>query len=403
MATPRYWLPRLFLSLWAIAAYAAPVNSPNGYNTVAYLDCGAAREASEVSAARIRQISGETLTFPGVEGPLGTAAMDPRQLEFEVSGLEPVAQYVLAFTWWDVDKLGRRQSVYLRLDDGVRVPLLRDALAAAFHKGESTWSQVLLPLPAEYVRTGSVSLEFAREAGPNVVVQELWVLKKADNVARKRVLIVTGDDYPGHLWRETGPELANILRQDPRLEVSITETPAIYGSPLMAQYDATVLHFKDYAERLPFDAQAWSGLQNHVEGGGGLIIVHFGCGAFQEWPGFEEVAGRVWDPQLRAHDPYGPFTVRMSDPAHAITAGMQDFPTEDELYTCLKGAKPISVLCDAVSKVDQKPYPMAFVHTLGAGRIFHCTLGHDHNAFLQDGARTLYRRAVAWAVGLAPD
>ncbi|MCX6911673.1 MAG: hypothetical protein NT167_01200, partial [Verrucomicrobia bacterium] len=31
---------------------------------------------------------------------------------------------------------------------------------------------------------------------------------------KARVLLVTGADYPGHLWRQTAPVLADVLRKD---------------------------------------------------------------------------------------------------------------------------------------------------------------------------------------------
>ena len=34
---------------------------------------------------------------------------------------------------------------------------------------------------------------------------------------KARVLLVTGIDYPGHVWRQTAPVLAEALRKDPRL------------------------------------------------------------------------------------------------------------------------------------------------------------------------------------------
>ena len=40
---------------------------------------------------------------------------------------------------------------------------------------------------------------------------------------------------------------------------------------------------------------------------------------------------------------------------------MTAFETTDELYTCLDGKPSITVLATATSKVDKKPYPMAFV------------------------------------------
>src|SRR5690606_5932850 len=130
----------------------------------------------------------------------------------------------------------------------------------------------------------------------SVGVNEVWLLSRDPNDARKRVLIVTGDDWTGHLWRETGPEIAEILREDTRLEVSITESPYILASPLLDHYDAVVLHFKNYNDRLPLGEAVWSGLDRYVQSGHGLVLVHFGCGAFQEWEGYVRLCGRVWDP-----------------------------------------------------------------------------------------------------------
>jgi len=240
---------------------------------------------------------------------------------------------------------------------------------------------------------------FANEKGPNAAVNELWLLARRAGDVPKRVVIVTGDDYAGHLWRKTGPELAAILRADPRLEVSITESPAMLASPLLDHYDAVLLHFKNYAERVPLGQAVGAGLERFVASGKGLVIAHFGCGAFQEWDGFVNVAGRVWNPEKRAHDPYGPFLVQMTAQSHPITRDMESFQVEDELYTCLDGATPIQVLCQATSKVDQEDYAVGFTTPAGEGRVFHCTLGHDVNALQSEGARQLYRRAAIWAAG----
>jgi type 1 glutamine amidotransferase len=308
---------------------------------------------------------------------------------------------VLAFDWWDPDQQGRIQRVRFAIGDEW-TEVLPPVPALAFHEDKPTFARVLLPIPKAACEAGFMRVAFEKVEGPDALLSEFWLLQREDAPPRKRVLIVTGDDYPGHLWRETSVELAEILREDPRLEVSINECPAILGSPLLSHYDAVVLHFKNYNDRLPLGEAVWSGLEQYVKDGGGLVLVHFGCGAFQEWPGFVEIAGRVWDPALRGHDPYGLFEVKIADETHAITGGMEAFQTEDELYTCLTGHTPIQVLCEATSKVDSKPYPMAFTVGETGGRVFHCTLGHDVNAFQAEGTRALYRRATAWAAGLEP-
>lgn len=222
-----------------------------------------------------------------------------------------------------------------------------------------------------------------------------------------RILLVTGIDYPGHLWRQTAPVLAKALTGDQRLQVFTVEDPQFLDSPNIEHYDVILLHFQNWQRPGP-DRRARDNLRRFVESGKGLVLVHFACGAWHdEWPEFEKLAGRIWfgsDPGdgKRQHDPYGPFRVELVKPEHAIVAGMSDFDTQDELYTCLVGNHPIEVVAQAKSRLDGKYYPMAFVSRYGQGRTFHCILGHDGRALGVPAVQELYRRGCAWAAGLEP-
>jgi len=217
----------------------------------------------------------------------------------------------------------------------------------------------------------------------------------------KKVLIVTGIDYPGHKWKLTAPVLAKAIADDKRLDVTITEEPNDLALGTLDNYDVIVLHFMDWEVPDP-GPKARANLEHAVRSGKGLVLVHFACGAFQEWPDFVKLAGRVWDPKLRGHDPHGKFTVVITDEKHPAMKAMTDFETVDELYTCLAGEVPIKVLATARSKVDNKDYPMAFVLNYGKGRIFHSVLGHDVQALDNPGVGRLFRNACAWGAGLEP-
>jgi len=217
----------------------------------------------------------------------------------------------------------------------------------------------------------------------------------------KKVLIVTGIDYPGHKWKETTPILAKAIAADKRLRVTITEEPNDLRDTTLADYDVIVLHFMDWEVPDP-GPEARANLKRVVRSGKGLVLVHFACGAFQEWPEFVELAGRAWDPKLRGHDPHGKFTVRITDNTHPAMNAMTQFETVDELYTCLAGTTPIKVLAQAHSKVDGRDYPMAFVLDYGKGRVFHSVLGHDVQALANPHVGRLFRNACAWTAGLTP-
>ena len=220
-----------------------------------------------------------------------------------------------------------------------------------------------------------------------------------------RILLVTGIDYPGHLWKQTTPVLKAALEKDTRLQVFVVEDPAFLDSSAVDRYDLLLLHFENWEVKGPGE-KARENLRRFVENGKGLALVHFACGAWHgEWPEFADLAGRVWfgqdpGPGKRQHDPYGPFRVEIVRPEHPIVRGMSDFDTQDELYTCLTGTHPIQVIAQAKSRVDGTYYPMAFVCSYGKGRTFHCVLGHDAKALSTEPVQELYRRGCAWAAGL---
>jgi type 1 glutamine amidotransferase len=218
---------------------------------------------------------------------------------------------------------------------------------------------------------------------------------------RVKVLVLTGNEYPGHPWKETAPLLGKFLAEDPRLKTTVNQNPNFLASPRLADYQAIVLNYMNWQTPDP-GPEARRNLQDFVQGGKGLVLVHYACGAFQGWPEFAQIAGRAYDPKLRGHDPHGKFTVEIVDVNHPITRGMKSFATVDELYTCLAGDRKIHVLAQAISKVDHKAYPMAFINRYGKGRVFHCVLGHDAQAFRTPEVQELYRRGTAWAAGLPP-
>lgn len=222
-------------------------------------------------------------------------------------------------------------------------------------------------------------------------------VKGEENAPPKKIRVLILDDHgPGYYNMPTAPLLRKMLNEFDGVEASLFEDAEILGTDLVFDYDVLLLHFKNYRP-LRREAQAKENLARFVEDGGGLFVFHFACGAFEDWPEFVQYAGRVWDPKKPPHDPYGPFTVQMKDREHPITKKLRDFETVDELYTCFKESDvPVHVLAEAVSKVDGKKHPMAFVHEKGKGRVFHTTLGHDAKSLSGDGFRTLVREALRW-------
>jgi len=218
-----------------------------------------------------------------------------------------------------------------------------------------------------------------------------------------KILVLTGNEYPGHKWRETAPLIARFLATDRRLTAEVNAEPKFLACSELHKYDAIVLNYLNWKSPDPGE-KARENLKRFIEGGKGLVIVHNACAAFGDWPEFRQIAGRAWNPnRLRGHDPYGSFRVEITNIDHPITKGMKPFETTDELYTCLlTSGPPVAVLATATSVVDRKDYPMALVHNYGKGRVFLCVLGHDVKALSIEAVQELYRRGTAWAAGLPP-
>jgi uncharacterized protein len=227
---------------------------------------------------------------------------------------------------------------------------------------------------------------------------------RANPGAPKKILILTGLEHHNN-WKQLTPILVETFAKDKRLEMSVSEAPALLTkAEILARYDGYVMLYNN-SDKKPAPEGALANLKKAVEGGKGLVLVHFSSGAFYDWttkkvdPAFCEIAGRVWNPACRGHDPHGIFTVNITDKTHPITKGLSDYEQTDELYTCLEGPGDIQVLASAVSKVDKKTYPLAFVLTPGKGRTFHCALGHCPKAF-NEPTKQLFRQGVLWSVGL---
>ncbi|HEY2840669.1 MAG TPA: ThuA domain-containing protein [Pirellulales bacterium] len=223
-----------------------------------------------------------------------------------------------------------------------------------------------------------------------------------------RALLVTGDQHPAHLWRETSPPLVEALSAlDPRFKVTVVEDPEALARLELKDYDLVVLNYCNWEKPGLSDA-AKANFVKYLQAGGGLAIIHFSNGAFNfslpkaeksDWPEYRtKICRRVWDhtPGKSGHDAYGRFIVEVADPEHEITRGLKSFETADELYFRQQGEEPIHVLATAHSKAIDHDEPMAFVYEYGKGRVFQTVLGHDAAAIRNPPVAELIHRGATW-------
>jgi type 1 glutamine amidotransferase len=219
----------------------------------------------------------------------------------------------------------------------------------------------------------------------------------ADAPPKLKVLLVTGDDVGVHPWFEVSQAIREALLATGKFEVKVSEDPGIFESAnTLKAYDAVFLHF--YNAKLPtLTDLAKQNLLDYVKGGKGLCISHLSSASFKEWGEFQKLCGRYWVMGQSGHGPRSVFKAQITDKTHPITAGLEDFETDDELYAKLKGDEPIHVLVSAASDWSKGVEPLAFTLEYGKGRVFHETFGHDGKAIRVPNVTKLIQRGTEWA------
>jgi len=212
-----------------------------------------------------------------------------------------------------------------------------------------------------------------------------------------RVLLITGDDVGAHPWRELSETTREALVASKKFDVKVCEDPHILESQTaLDAYD--VILFMIYSRRIPtIPGQAQENLLNFVKGGKGFFVQHLASASFPKWEEFGKLCGRKWVMGTSGHGPRGVFTAKVVNKEHPITAGMDDFEADDELYAKLQGDGPIEVLVSAYSDWSKKTEPLVFTSNYGKGRTVYNAFGHDRKALMNPNVQRIIRRGVQWA------
>lgn len=215
--------------------------------------------------------------------------------------------------------------------------------------------------------------------------------------AKIRALLITGDDVPGHPWREISETTRKALVDSKRFDVKVCEDPHILESgTALKEYDVIVFTiFSLRIKTLPKEAQ--KNLLDFVKGGKGFFVQHLATASFAKWEEFGKLCGRKWVMGTSGHGPRSVFEAKVVNKEHPITKGMSNFETDDELYAKLQGTGEINVLVEAYSDWSKKTEPLVFTLNYGKGRTVHNAFGHDGKALLHPSVQKIIARGAEFA------
>jgi cytochrome c len=146
-------------------------------------------------------------------------------------------------------------------------------------------------------------------------------------------------------------------------------------------------------------------LQHFVERGGGWVGIHAAADAERGWPRYEELVGA----RFARHPAVQPATIHVTDRNHPATASLPAvWHRTDEWYDFDHNPR---ARVHVLATVDGATYrgggmgpdhPIAWCHTVGAGRSFYTALGHTTESFSEHLFLDHLLGAIRWASGLEP-
>ncbi|MBA7609743.1 hypothetical protein ES703_16937 [subsurface metagenome] len=198
-------------------------------------------------------------------------------------------------------------------------------------------------------------------------------------------------------------------------EVVVSKDMSSFSPENLAQFDAvffnnnTQLKFEDPVLR--------QSLLDFVKGGKGVVGIHAATDNFYNWPEAAEMMGGLFDGHPWNSD--GTWAVKIDDPDHPLTAAFQGegFKINDEIYRTkapysrenlrvllsLDMADTTNLNAKDVRPSD-KDVAISWVRSYGQGRVFYCSLGHNHHLFWNPAVLRHYLDGIQFALGdLAAD
>jgi type 1 glutamine amidotransferase len=176
------------------------------------------------------------------------------------------------------------------------------------------------------------------------------------------------------------------------------------------QFDAVCFN---NTTKLKFDEPLRKSLMEFVKGGKGIVGIHAATDNFYDWPEAAEMMGG----QFTAH-PWGAgatVTIKIDEPNHPLMAafGGKGFKIKEEIY-CTRAPfysrskqrvlmsldmnDPNTRNVKGVTPEDMDT-GISWVKDYGKGRIFYCSLGHNHDVTWNPAVLQHYLDGIQFALG----
>jgi type 1 glutamine amidotransferase len=236
-----------------------------------------------------------------------------------------------------------------------------------------------------------------------VLVQYLILigcLVKGQDFTRKEMQILLtygGHDFEHELFFEMFDNLPGIKYTS----VLMPDSAHLLKPGLEKMYDVIVMY--DMVPSIS-EEQRMQFIQL-LKQGIGIVALHHNLGAHPEWDEYPEIIGGkyIFDPWITGGKEYRASTfshdqliqVKVTDPNHPITRGIDDFHIEDETYKHYYTSPDAHVILTTTH--PESDSEIAWVNQYENSPVFYLLLGHDSNAWKNPVFPKLLLNGIHWA------
>lgn len=127
----------------------------------------------------------------------------------------------------------------------------------------------------------------------------------------------------------------------------------------------------------------------------GLVLLHHSLLAFPALPAWDAITG-LHDRTLHAYQHGARLPVHITDPAHPVTSGLEDWTATDETYQMADAVDDDNHVLLTTSHPDSMT-TLAWTRQYRASRVVCLQMGDDARAWADESFRRLLAQAIAWS------
>ena len=221
--------------------------------------------------------------------------------------------------------------------------------------------------------------------------------KVYSNSKRPRALALIGDRFHSPTMMRDGLIQA-LVREN--LPVTFLEEVTALNAPALAEHQLLIMArngrywpngYDKPEARWMTDAQQ-KAIWHFVENGGALLAIHNAHTAYPPGPYLKLFGG-----EFGGHPKPYVFSVRIENPNHPVTAGVEDFDIYDEHHMNKYALDQEHLLLRSIAR-DNAAAPAGWWREVGKGRFCYLSPGHTPEALSHPMMQRLLRNAMRWVL-----